>query len=312
MGYLGLGLPLTLLVIGGLYVVAAPSYLAAVQWTKTLVHYAKSPNHYDSVEEAAADADHRAFDTSESTQDLTGVARFYPRDHILELEDGSLVAFVELDPPHRDFAEFDDWYQTMVSIATWFNNRIDFDYDIHVTNRPFPIEQHLKHLGDRLDDSDVLGNPHLRALIEERLSERPAQFEAAGTQVSHFYLIVPLEETEVTTSSATDQTALEKLAHINKIGVVFEVLRYYVSGQRSQSADQQRSEMLRKLNRRLEQVLSLNRELEEYELNRLSTAEAFALQRGFWRPSEVDAANDAVQTRSQPAADGLRMEESNA
>jgi len=93
MGYLGLSLPIVSVGLGSLYVVAAPSYLTAVQWTKTLLHYAKSPTHYDSIEDAAVDADHSAFDTTESTQDLTGVARFYPRDHVLELEDGSLVAF---------------------------------------------------------------------------------------------------------------------------------------------------------------------------------------------------------------------------
>lgn len=308
LGYLGLAPALLFATLGALYAIAAPSYLDALQWTKTLTYYARTPSHYDSVEDAAADADLDAFDTSKSTQDLTGITRFYPHEHVLERDDDALVAFAEIDPPHRDFAEFDDWYQTMTAIATWFNNRIDFEFSLHATARPFPIERHVTHLEDRLDDPDVLGNPHLRALLEERINERPERFEAAGTQVPHFYLVIDIDETEVTTSSATDQTALDKLSRVNGVGIVFEILQHYVS-QSGQSHDQQRSEMLRKLRRRLEQVLSLNRELEDYELNRLSTAEALALQRGFWRPSEVDAANDAVQPRRHPVADGIRMED---
>lgn len=288
--------------IGILYVASAPSYLDAWQWTKTLFAFTRKPRRYASTQEAAEMVNDKAFTTGEETRELTNVARFYPSKHVVERKDGSLVAFVEIDPPHRDFATPDDWFSVARSIAEWFNNTVDFEFQLYATTQPFPIETHLQSLEDRLTDSDVLGNTNLRALIEERLAQKQQSYEEVGTEITHFYIVIPIRESEVATVSETDQTPLERLQRFSGIGIIFEILEYYLSGQAERSETETRLEMARRLRNRVATVMGLGQRLETFGMRRMGIAEIVALQRQFWRPTEARASTDTMQPRSLPAS----------
>ena len=295
--------------LGIMYVVSAPSYINSWQWTSTLYAYFRKPNRYASTEEAAEYVNDAAFSTTKQTQELTNIKRFHPSKDVIEREDGSLVAIVEVNPPHRDFATDSDWFSTARSIAEWYNNAVNFEFQLYATTQPFPIETHLDTLENRLDDPDVLGNENLQLLIQERLEEKRSAYEDAGTEVAHFYLITAINETEVRAVSETDQSPLERLESIPIVDIFVNAYRYYYGGQADQSDVETRLEMSRKLQNRVMTVMSLSERLEDANLHRLRISDIVALQRQFWRPSEKDASSETMQPRSQPASVMAQPEE---
>ena len=288
--------------LGLLYVISAPSYLNAWQWTKTLYKYVRKPDYYASTEAAAEELNESVTSTTEQTQELTRIKRYYPSRDIIEREDGSFVAIIEVNPPHRDFATTDDWFSTAQSIAEWYNNAVDFEFQLYATTQPFPIEGHLEDLATRLDDSDVLGNPNLRALIEERLAAKQDSYQEAGTEVGHFYLILSIEEAEAAKISETDQSSIERLQSFPVLGMFFEGVEYYASGQADKTDTETRHEMARKLRNRITTVMGLGERLGDAEFERLPVTEMAALQRQFWRPSEKRASTSTMQPRQLPAS----------
>jgi hypothetical protein len=289
-------------VLGVIYVKSAPSYLNSWQWAGTLYSYLRKPNRYASTQEAAEHVNDGVFATTKQTQDLTNIKRFYPTQNIIEREDDSLVAIVEVNPPHRDFATTEDWFSTAQSIAEWYNNAVDFEFQLYATTQPFPIEAHLDNLEARMNDSDVLQNDNLQALIEERLNDRRNTYDEAGTQVAHFYLVVSIGEDDVRSLSETNQGPLERLKSVPIVDIFVAGYRYYSTGESSQTDTESRLEMAHKLQDRLATVMSLSERLDDVDMERLDTADMVALQRQFWRPGEKQASDNVMDPRSQPAS----------
>jgi len=299
-----IGAPLSLFgfIAGVLYVVSAPPHLDAWQWTKTLYAYTRRPGRYARTQEAAEHVNDKPFTTGEETRELTNIEKFYPSKAIIEREDGSLVAYTEVHPPHRDFATTQDWVDSSRQIAQWFNGSVDFEFQLYVTTEAYPIETHLETLSDRLTDSDVLGNRNLKTLIDEQLDAKQREYEDASTSITHFYIVVPIDESEVSSISETDQTAIERLQKVPVIGILFEAIGYYASGQAEQTERETKLEMARKLRGRIQTVQGLGTGLEEYEIDRLGVGEIAGLQRRFWRPTESHASTATMQPRSLPAS----------
>lgn len=288
--------------LGALYVAATPSYLNAWEYTKTIYVYLTRPDRYARTEEAAEHVADGAFSTGEDAQELTNIKKFYPSKHIVERQDGSLVAYLEIDPPHRDFSTSDDWIDTARDIADWYNGVIDFPIQLYATTERYPIEDHLEILEDRLDDSDVLGNQNLQKLIEERLAAKREDYENASTEVTQFYIVLSIAESEVAGNTEVNQTALERLQNVPVARHLFIALEQYRSGQASKSDRETKLDMAKKLRRRIQTVQRLGTQNEEYEIGRLSVSEIAALQRRFWRPSESQAPTEMMEPSTLPAS----------
>jgi len=304
LGVFGIMLTIFLTVASGTLVYVTPSYLNVRQWLKTATHYMKQPSEINNISDAALEANDniiQQYQMDKTTQDSTHIKRFYPARDALERDDGQLVGAVKLEPPNMDFADPEDWAQVTNTCADWVNKNLDFDVQVYATTRTFPIGEYIDSLVDRLDDPDVNENPVLHALIEEQIQNRPQQLEESGTELVHFYLIVPVDRAEVINPEGGDKTALEKLAEIPFLGILFAAFASY---REDLTEQKRRARMFDKLNDRLQTVESdLVQEISGFDSRRVTVEEWLAMNEHFWEGIEPDfeEPENGSQVRQQPA-----------
>lgn len=294
-----LGLPGLLLttlaaLCGGLAVYAAPRHLTVTQWFETVRYYltqptvvtaADSTSSVNRQDELRADSGtesvlEAAISTDETTREFTNVARVHPGQAALERTDGHLVGALKLEPPNMDFATPDEWARVTESITTWVNQSGDFDLQLYVTTRSFPIEAHIETLEERLTDSDVQENPAFKRVLEQTIAERPQQLATAGTELPHFYLIVTVSQNDIHEPSSGDRTALQKLSELPYLGIPFEALASYRD---DFTARQRQARLGSALAERLQRLESdLIQDIDGCESRRVSVVEWIGLLQHFW------------------------------
>ncbi|WP_435180959.1 hypothetical protein [Halorussus sp. AFM4] len=304
LGAFGVALTIFLTVAGGTLVYVTPSYLNVRQWIKTAAYYVKQPGEINNVSNATLEANDniiRQYQLDKATRDTTHIKRFYPARDALERDDGQLVGAVKLEPPNMDFAEAEDWAQVTRTCADWVNKNLDFDVQVYVTTRSFPIGDYINSLIDRLRDPDVNDNPVLQALIQEQIETRPQQLADSGTELVHFYIIIPVDRAEVINPEGGDKTALEKLAEIPFLGILFAAFASY---REDLTEQKRRARMFDKLNHRTQSIESnLVQEISGFDSRRVPVEEWIAMNEHFWEGIEPDFEDpeNGLQVRQQPA-----------
>lgn len=303
LGVVGIALTVFLGVCGAVVVYVTPDYLDVKQYAKTLQYYLKRPSAITagSVEDVALDANTslvRSYQADETTREFTHVERFYPHADVVERQDGHFVGAVKLEPTNMDFADADEWRRVTEACAQFVNQSLDYDVQLWVTTRSFPIDEYVTHLQQRQTDADVRASAVLDAVIEETITERPTMLEEAGTELVHYYAIVDVGPAEVLTPSRGDTSALEKLGEIPLFGIPFQAF----AGYREDLTDQRRrARMFDKLDQRIGTIESgLVREIEGYDSRRVTVGEWVAMNQHFWEGIEPDF--DAARTDRRPVA----------
>jgi hypothetical protein len=307
---LGLGVllvPLALLglVAGTAVVYAAPTHLTAWQWLQNLGRfYLRRPrvthSHPEDSEHAPTDGglvQYTPFTPDERTQDVTHVERAWPGTGAIQRADGTMEAFIELTPANMDFAMSGDWQAVQEAGAEFANTELGFPLTFHATTRPFPVEQLVEQLDDRLNDPDVRENPAFRELLEEYRERRPAELD--DTQQVQYYIGVEVDRLEVYNRYEQERTPGEKLAEIPVVGLLF---RPFVARQHDLDDAEVQAAMFEKLDERVRTVRSeFVENVSGWSATRLSTLELFLLNMAFWNGEDLDSETAADVIRDEPA-----------
>lgn len=310
LGAIGIALTVLLGTCGAVVVYATPDYLDVKQYAKTLTYYLKQPAGINAgtVEEAAIETNTslvQSYRADPTTRAFTHIERFYPEANVVERTDGHLVGAIKLEPTNMNFAEDDDWRRVTEACTQFVNQSLDYDLQLWVTTRSFPIDDYVQQLRDRQTDADVRGSPVLDAVIEETVQERPRMLEEAGTELVHYYAIVDVGPTEVINPKRGDKSALEKLGEIPILGIPFQAF----AGYRADLTEQRRrARMFDKVDHRLGTIESeLIREIEGYDSRRVTVGEWVAMNQHFWEGIEPDfdvAKSESASVTQQPASTG--------
>ena len=305
--FLGIALLLVGVFIGVTTVYAAPPHLTAWEWLQVLGRYVfKRPRVTHSYRTADPNpsteggfAEYSPFMVEESTQELTNVERAWPGAAAIERTDGTMEAFVELEPSNMDFAMSDDWKSVQQRAEEFANNELTFPVTLYATTRAFPVEQLVEQLDSRLDDPDVQANPVFADLLEEYREQRPD--DLADARQFHFYLGVEVDRRAIQHRYEEEPTPAEKLRRFPVIGHVFEP---FVARRDEQTETELRAAMFQKLDDRVQTVRSeFVENVPGWSARRLDTVELFVLNTEFWNGEEYseDAAERLV--REQPVLD---------
>jgi len=318
-------IPLVLcgVVLGSAFVFASPSHLAATTWLATVYRYVcKRPRRtYNVPSNLAAEAsseartacdgglvDYTPFTPDERTQDLTNIERAWPGTGAIQRSDGAMERFLELDPGNMDFAMSGDWAGLQSIGESFANNELDFRLTLHTTTRPFPAEQLVDKIDDRLDDDDVADRPTFQALLEEYRESRPEDIE--GTQQVHYYIGVEVAPYDVYERNSQERTPAEKLTTLPVVGLLFTP---FVTRREQLTEAELRGRMLEALDDRLRTV---ERELvstaSDWSSRRLSTVEVFTLAVEFWNGTTVEKEMAESMVREQSVVDRTTREDANA
>lgn len=304
-------LGLTGLTIAVAAIYASPAHLSATTWMRDVYrYYLKRPRvtyHAPYNHEVARDqaetirnkgglSNYTPFSPDERTQDLTNIERAWPGAGAVERTDGSMEAFLEIDPGNMDFALSGDWAHVQEVASEFANKELDYTLTFHATTRSFPVETLVAQIDDRLTDEDVSSNPVFEALLEEYRSQRPQELE--GTQQLRYYIGVQVNPLEVYNRYHDERSPAEKLTRIPVVGFLFNP---FVTRREDLSDAERRAKMFEKLDERCRSVQTeLVQNAPGWTGRRLTTVELFVLSMDFWNGNEheYDDAEDAV--REQP------------
>ncbi|WP_263018126.1 hypothetical protein [Natronobiforma cellulositropha] len=306
-------LPLVLcgIVVGVAAVYASPSHLPASTWLLDLYrYYCTRPrvtyNVPDGHDQAHGQQDTTAnegglinytpFAPDERTQDLTNVERAWPGVDALERTDGSMVALLEIDPGNMDFAMSGDWAHAQSVAAEFANTELDFRLTVHVTTRPFPVDELIARIEDRLADDDVSSNPVFESLLREYREQRPRDLE--GTQQLRYFIGTEVSPLEVYSRYRDERSPAENLTGLPFVGFLFNP---FVTRREDLSDAEIRAKLFANLDRRCRTIQTeLVQKEPGWSARRLQTVELFLLSMAFWSGEEYeyDDATDAV--REQP------------
>lgn len=311
LGLAGVALTVFLMIAGGVLVYVAPGYLNVKEWLHTVWYYTKQPievNNIASPGKASDDSLLEQAQATHSTSEFTKVRRFYQETKAVERTDGRLAGAIKIEPPNMDFATPDDWVRVMAACEEWANKSLepDFEIQLYVTTRSFPIEDYIENLQQRLGDEDVRENPVFEAMIQETIQQRPQQIKDAGTELPHFYMIVDVGEGDIANPAGGDKSPLQKLADVPILGIPVEL---FTSLRGGVTERKQRAQMGTQLERKLQRIESnLIQGIEGYESRRVPVHEWAAMLRHFWEGEEPEFSADDQQIRTQPAVTGASGE----
>ncbi|MBP2252592.1 hypothetical protein J2754_002938 [Halarchaeum solikamskense] len=308
--------------IGVAIIYVAPNHLNAWTWATDVYQYLKrprvtfsTPDESDSktneeVWNEGGLANYTPFQPDERTQDLTNIERAWPGAGAIQRSDGTMEAFVEVDPDNMDFAMSDDWAQLQEAGAEFANKELDSKLKLHATTREFPVEQVVKNIQDRLDDEDVQANPVFHELLEEYLETRPREMRERGIQQLHYYIGVEVSPMEVYDRYRDESTPAEKLTEIPVIGFLFNP---FVTRRENLQETERRARMFETLDDRVAAVRSeFVQQASGWSARRLTTVELFTLAMGFWNGHEHDVDDPDSLIRQQPTMDHQTREDSDA
>jgi hypothetical protein len=297
----------------------SPDHLNAWTWTKDVYRYAKRPRVTFSAPEAANSttneternkgglANYTPFKPDERTQDLTNIKRAWPGAGAIQRTDGTMEAFIEIDPGNMDFAMSDDWAQLQNAGEDFANKELDSKLKFHATTRSFPVEQITETIEERLTDEDVTENPIFRELLEEYRETRPREMRDRGIQQMRYYLGVEVTPLEVYDRYRDEGTPAEKLTKFPVIGFLFNP---FVTRREDLTDVERRAQMFEKLDSRVNDVRAeFIQQASGWSARRLSTVELFVLNMDFWNGREHDYDEADRVIREQPIIGHSRRED---
>jgi len=298
-------------------VYVAPDHLNAWTWVTDLYRYLKRPRRtYSAADPDSGNtetpnegglANYTPFKPDERTQNLTNIKRAWPGAGAIQRADGTMEAFIEIDPDNMDFAMSDDWAQLQDAGEEFANKELDAKLKLHATTRSFPVEQITENIQDRMNDEDVAENPIFRELLEEYRETRPQEMREQGIQQVRYYIGVQVTPLEVYDRFRDEGTPAEKLTKFPIIGFLFNP---FVTRREDLTDIERRAQMFEKLDNRVADVRSeFIQQASGWSARRLSTVELFVLNMDFWNGHEHDYDDAERAVRDHPISTNSSRED---
>ncbi|WP_054582726.1 hypothetical protein [Halolamina pelagica] len=299
---------------GAALIYVTPAHLNAWTWTTDVFRYVKRPaitfsaaEDADSTRNEGGVANYTPFTPDERTQDLTNIERAWPGGGAVQRADGTMEAFIEVEPANMDFAMADGWAQLQAAGAEFANKELDAKLKFHATTRSFPVEQLTETIDERLDDEDVESNPIFRELLEEYRETRPTEMREQGIQQLQYYIGVEVSPLDVYDRYREEATPVEKLTQLPVVGILFTP---FVTRRADFTAVERRARMFEELDSRVTDVRAgFIQQAAGWSARRLSTVELFVLNMAFWNGQEYEYGDAEAVVREQPVLGHSRREE---
>ena len=302
--FLGVALLFAGFLLGVTTVYAAPPHQSAWAWLQDVGRYVflrpgvthsfRADDEHPSTEGGLVE--YAPFTVDECTQELTHIERAWPGANAIERRDGTMEAFIELEPSNMDFATSNDWETVQAQAEQFANNELECPLTFYATTQSFPAERLVERLDSRLSDTDVEANPAFRELLEEYRDRRPA--ELAETRQLHYYLGVEVDRLAVYQRFDQQLTPGEKLTRLPVVGAL---LTPFVARREDLAESELRAAMFAKLDDR---VRTLRSEFVEkvpgWSARRLTSTELVVLATEFWNGVEYDDGPGERLVRDQP------------
>lgn len=312
-------MPLTLVgvVVGVASVYASPSHISAASWLGDVYrYYCKRPrvsynvpdetnsvrNPSDSTTNEGGLVSYTPVAVDEPTQELTNIDRAWPGAGAVQRSDGTVEAFIEIEPGNMDFAMSGDWAQVQDAAAEFANKELEYALKFHATTRSFPVEELTDRIEDRLTDEDVTANPIFQELLVEYREQRPQELD--GTQQVRYFIGVQVTPLEVYNRYRDESSPAEKLTTLPVVGFLFNP---FITRRENLSDAELRAKMFEKLDRRCQSVQTeLIQKVTGWSARRLSTVELFLLSMEFWNGDEHEYDDAAHPMREHQILDSQR------
>jgi len=295
------------------FVRATPPYANATEWIRANLRYWRQPSKFANTAQAHVETDstlRAAVQTSETTRDLTEVARMYPPHGIVKRKDGGYWMVLRYEPPNMDFSTNEEFFDLIDSLANSYNETGTFDIDVMVTTRPVDIEGYFDQLAERMDDPDVQNNEIFKALLQEMKEHRARMLQKTNTETTHVYLLISTDKTEAQNRVGGDEDAKDRS-------------RIFSAFNRKGSSDKETKEnqMQRRLKKRLDEkaqtlasiLVDHSASVGEANVHQVSVTEASAVLETFWtgRPVPIEPDEEEDQVRVTDMTRGPTQEEVN-
>lgn len=302
-------LPLILVGVGvGISIVcASPGHLPASEWLHTVARFylGRQQRTFNvphtrttaAVDDAATEGgivDYTPFTPDERTQEFTSIERAWPGAGAIERSDGALVGMVELDPGNMEFAMSDDWAELQEVGSQFANDELDFPMTLHATTQPFPVDQLVDEIDDRLEDAASDEHSAERDLLTEYRDRRPE--EIADTTQIRYFIAVEVDPFAVYQQSQREPSPAERLARLPLVGLA---VHPFVTRREQLTEAELRGRLLDQLHERLRTVeTELVASAAGWSSRRLSTVELFSLAMEFWNGTTADDSESDASMRT--------------
>lgn len=258
--------------LGALFVYLTPQYVTSIEWLAMMTRFHTSTNRL----------------AHEAGQEHTQIKRIHPEYDALERTDGTLIGFVQVDPPKMALATDEEWQQKALSFRDFLNTTVEFPVQLFATTQPVPIDSYLSHYEARLDDPDVEANPQLASLIERYVEWYASELDHRRTTIREHYVIVQVTPREVRYERAG---IAAQLAALPVVGLVIDALF-------APPIAVQRASMCETLQERVRRVEHGLREIDGCEAHQLDASAAVAVVAEYW--SDQPFAYDDVDAVLEP------------
>ena len=242
--------------VGIAFVYLTPAYATSLDWLATIVGYHRSEREV----------------AHEAAREFTQLERVFEARDALERTDGTILGFVQVEPPMNALATDAEWKRQAESFQDFCNTIVEFPIQLYATTRPFPVEDYLDHYTERLGDPDVEANPKLARLITEYREWYRTDLTERRMTIRDHYVIVPVRPADV---QFDDDSVRGSLARVPFVGLVVRALR-------APPRATEREAQLATLDERLRQVEAGIRGIEGCDAHRISAGQATQVLSEFW------------------------------
>lgn len=202
------------LVAAGFVIVMTPEGRTPIEWAGDVWSFRRRAKELSPFAETEA----------ERPESLTQIDRFHREAGAVERVDGTFVAAVEVEPANMALATDDEWDRVADDFGSALN-ALTFPTQIRTSARPVDPDDITAPYAARRDDADVRETPALANIIDVYRRRLPDEFDAKGTSVRDYHILVPVSPTDV---QLDEQGATGRLGNID-VRVVGDVLETVVA-----------------------------------------------------------------------------------
>ena len=246
-----------------------------------------------------------------STQQRTGLERFYVSHDAGSRTDGYLFGAVHVEPANMALATQEDWAHAAGSFARAVNG-IEFPFQIYSTVTPVDPTTITSGYRDRLRDGSLAEKSKFRELIQTYEREFPREFAHRGTSIREFYVVVPVSRLDVQRPgvSVGHRSLLDSLSGLPYVGGFFTA---FGASRQGYSPEELEVRQVTELARRLDVVSDGIRSLDGCDATRVALPELVGLLQDFWgagaatnespsavRTTPVISTNDPLTAEESP------------
>jgi len=232
--FLGFGISGIVALIGGLVLLAKPSYLTLGDWISDIRRFRKEPDVYrkalpNESNDSNDDTESIEVNSDQDTRSKINVERIYPEYGVVERPDESAVGVIRVRGLNLDAASPEQLEGKVRQFDDFINRQLQEDIQIYMPMRQFDPTEQIDMYEDRLENSRLVQNdPLLQEYINDRISFITAL--SMGSYIRRFYILCEMPKYEILTEEAQAGEFRRVVEQIPVLGELIAALYVYSKG----------------------------------------------------------------------------------